>query len=153
MTNSEAKKILERLVLGKHPKTGADLLADGLLVDREVVLALRTATVALAKTQEMARALAQIRRREPYSGAHSEQSMHPRAGFPWTADEVRLLLEAFDTGVSVSNLVSAHGRSMLGIASRLVAEGRDCKLSELVRANLRPKPARKTLHGPQELPI
>lgn len=153
VTNLEAKKILDRLALGRHPKTGASLVATGLLTDADVLVALRTASVALARTPELARALAQTRRRTPPSELQREQFRHPRAGLPWSADEVRQLLQGFDSGVSITKLVDTHGRSMLGIATRLVTEGRDCRLSELVRADLRSKPARMAPIGPHELPI
>lgn len=54
-----------------------------------------------------------------------------RAGRQWTPTEVTRVVAAYDSGVFIIALARHYQRSQYAIASRLVAEGRDGKLSEV----------------------
>lgn len=50
--------------------------------------------------------------------------IYPNNGKPWTEEEERLLLSAFDSGASFEDLLKSHGRTPGGILARLDRNGR-----------------------------
>jgi hypothetical protein len=50
--------------------------------------------------------------------------MPPKTGEPWTEEEDRKLLAAFDTGRALQELAAAHERTMGAVRARLLKYGR-----------------------------
>src|ERR1044072_1721739 len=63
-----------------------------------------------------------VRRREAGNRrrGRGEDAMSNNAGKPWTEEEDRQLLSAFDGGRPLAELAQAHGRTPGGIQARLV---------------------------------
>ena len=53
-----------------------------------------------------------------------KQQLPPKTGEPWTEDEDRKLLAAFDAGRGLPDLAAAHQRTQTGVRARLVKYGR-----------------------------
>jgi hypothetical protein len=68
----------------------------------------------------------------PTSQAASTARKQPgQAGKPWSPEEDRRLVEAFDQGADLDMLTASHARSKGGIASRLVRLGRIRERAEI----------------------
>jgi hypothetical protein len=50
--------------------------------------------------------------------------MPAKTGEPWSEDEDRKLLAAFDSGRSLQELAAAHQRTLAGVRARLLKYGR-----------------------------
>ena len=53
-----------------------------------------------------------------------KQQMPPKTGEPWTEEEDRKLLAAFDAGRALQELAAAHERTMGAVRARLLKYGR-----------------------------
>ena len=111
MERTEAAYILRRLGNGQNPITGDPIQthaeAHVALNDPASVRAILFAVNELEQQQRRARTPQPANR-----------------GKPWTEEEDRKLLSAFDTGRSVSELAESHQRNVSGIRARLVKYGR-----------------------------
>jgi hypothetical protein len=110
MEDARALAIVSALASGVNPLTGELFAADSPYQSPDVIRALYSAVRALE-------AAGRRRTRAP-SAASSN------AGKPWSEDEDRQLLSAFDSGRALAELAQAHGRTRGGIQARLIRHGR-----------------------------
>ena len=110
MEETTALTIVSALANGVHPLTGELFAVDSPYQSPDVIRALYCAVRALE---------AAGRRRTRGQGPASNN-----AGKPWTEEEDRQLLSAFDGGRPLAELAQAHGRTRGGIQARLVRHGR-----------------------------
>ena len=106
---SEHLRILTALAEGVHPLTGQPLSDDSVYQHAKVLRALQSAISAL-KTRSQKQS-----KREGLPG---------QAGKPWNPREVALLVQDFDSGMSVKQLAEKHQRTRGAIQSRLVRLGK-----------------------------
>ena len=104
MQEQRARKILQALVQGVDPTTGAELEAGTVLQRADVLRALLAGVAAL----EQLSARAQRR-------AHLPENV----GLPWSDDEERTLVSEFQSGDSLSDIAAKHGRTLRAIEARL----------------------------------
>lgn len=109
MDEARALTIVTALASGINPLTGELFAADSPYQSPDVIRALYSA----------ARALEAAGRRRTRPSATSSN-----AGKPWTDEEDRELLAAFDSGRPLAELAQAHGRTRGGIQARLIRHGR-----------------------------
>jgi len=101
--------VVRSLANGVDPETGEVFAADSAYQRPLVVRALYEAAAALERMERFERRKAQ---------------MPAKTGEPWTEDEDRKLLSAFDAGRGLPDLASAHQRTQTGVRARLVKYGR-----------------------------
>jgi hypothetical protein len=110
MEDARALAIVSALANGVNPLTGEVFAVDSPYQSPDVIRALYIAGRALETNG---------RRRMRGPGAASSN-----AGKPWSEDEDRRLLSAFDDGRPLAELAQAHGRTRGGIQARLIRHGR-----------------------------
>jgi len=110
MDESKALNILSALANGVHPETGEMFASDSPYQSPDVVRALFVAIRTLESRGRLAN-----RRRADLPG---------NAGKPWSSEEDRKLLAAFDEGRSLKQLAETHQRTLAGIQARLERHGR-----------------------------
>lgn len=110
MEEARALTIVSALANGVNPLTGELFAVDSPYQSPDVIRALYCAVRALE---------AAGRRRTRGQGPASNN-----AGKPWTEEEDRQLLSAFDAGRPLAELAQAHSRTRGGIQARLVRHGR-----------------------------
>ena len=104
MQEQKARKILQALVQGVDPTTGAELEAGTVLQRADVLRALLAGVMAL----------------EQISARAQRRALLPdNVGSPWTADEERSLVTAFQAGDSMADIATKHGRPLRAIEARL----------------------------------
>ncbi len=108
-SEQRALEILSRLAQGAHPASGEVLPADSVVREAEVVRALQLARMALGEYLRRA-----VRR------AHAPRNV----GAPWTAEEERLMLAAFEAGHSAREIAATLERTLTAIEARLEKLGR-----------------------------
>ena len=99
-----SRQVLEALVQGVDPETGAELPGDTVLNRVDVVRALLGAIEALDAMNARALRRAQL----PES-----------VGKTWSEEEVRQLKEEFTGDESIPNIAAKHGRTVRAIEARL----------------------------------
>jgi DNA-binding NarL/FixJ family response regulator len=104
MQHRKAIQILQAMVAGVDPDTGKSLDTDSVVQKPSVLRALLVATKALE---------------EQASRAVRRASLPTNTGNPWTADEERLLVQAFQQGDSREDMAAQLERSVRGIEARL----------------------------------
>jgi len=109
MDKSEALETVEALAHGIDPVTGELFQENSPLNHPRVIRALFLSLKALERLKE---------REARASG------LPGNAGKPWTHDDDRILLEAFDRGIDVEALAQLCSRTQGAIAARLVRLGR-----------------------------
>ena len=109
MNQSEALSIVRSLANGVDPESGEVFPADSAYQRAPTVRALYAAAEALDRAERFER---------------RKQQLPAKTGEPWTEDEDRKLLSAFDAGRGLPELASAHQRTQTGIRARLVKYGR-----------------------------
>jgi hypothetical protein len=109
MESAQALAVVRSLANGVDPETGEVFPADCAYQRPQTVRALFQAVSALEKMESKARKAAQL---------------PAKTGEPWSEDEDRKLLAAFDAGRALGELASAHQRTQTGIRARLVKYGR-----------------------------
>ena len=110
MDEARALTIVSALASGVKPLTGELFAADSPYQSPDVIRALYSALRALE-------AVGRRRTRGPNGASNN-------AGKPWSEDEDRVLLSAFDDGRPLAELAQAHGRTRGGIQARLIRHGR-----------------------------
>lgn len=110
MDEARAHAVVSALANGVNPLTGELFAVDSPYQSPDIIRALFSAVRALE---------AAGRRRTRGQGAVSGN-----AGKPWSDEEDRQLLAAFDGGRPLAELAQAHGRTRGGIQARLVRHGR-----------------------------
>ena len=108
MRHQEARVILEGLVQGVHPETGAALRGESVLEDATVLRALLEAAAALRAAEGRALRRAQL---------------PPNVGRLWTTDEEAALRQAFQQKTAPEEIARVHRRTVRAIAQRLQRMG------------------------------
>ncbi len=109
MEQAQALSIVRSLADGVDPESGEVFPAESAYQRPQVVRALYAAAEALDRSERFERRKAQL---------------PPKTGEPWSEDEDRKLLAAFDAGGALPDLAGAHQRTQTGIRARLVKYGR-----------------------------
>jgi len=109
MEQAQALAIVKSLANGVDPESGEVFPVESAYQRPNVVRALYRAAEALEKQS-------QVERRK--------QQLPAKTGEPWTEDEDRKLLAAFDAGHALGDLAVAHQRTQTGVRARLVKYGR-----------------------------
>lgn len=109
MDSAYALAIVKSLANGVDPESGEVFPAESAYQRPQTVRALFQAVAALEIMEKRARRVTQL---------------PAKTGEPWTEDEDRKLLAAFDAGRALSELAAAHQRTQTGIRARLVKYGR-----------------------------
>lgn len=109
MSPEKAKFIVEALANGTDPETGEVISGQNILNKPEIIRALFVAVSAL----------------QDLSKKKNQKDKFPvNKGRPWSENEERELLLAFDKGILINELVLKYGRSRGAIKSRLARLGR-----------------------------
>jgi hypothetical protein len=109
MNPTEALSIVRSLANGVDPASGEVFAPESPYQRAECVRALFMAAQALEQAERFER---------------RRQQLPPKAGAPWSEDEDRKLLAAFDGGRGLIELAAAHERTQTGVRARLVKYGR-----------------------------
>jgi len=104
MQEQRARKILQSLVQGVDPTTGAELEAGTVLQRADVLRALLAGVAALEQISARAQRRAQL---------------PENVGLPWTSDEERALISEFQAGDALTDIATKHGRTLRAIEARL----------------------------------
>ena len=104
MQEQRARKILQALVEGVDPTTGAELEAGTVLQRAEVLRALLAGVTALEQVSARAQRRAQL---------------PDNVGRTWSADEERALVMEFQAGDALPDIAIKHGRTLRAIEARL----------------------------------
>jgi len=104
MQELRARKILQALVQGVDPTTGAELEAGTVLQRADVLRALLAGVAALEQLSARAQRRAQL---------------PENVGLPWTSDEERTLISEFQAGDPLTDIAAKHGRTLRAIEARL----------------------------------
>ena len=109
MDQTQALAIVRSLANGVDPESGEVFAPDSAYQRPQVVRALYEAAAALERIERFERRKSQ---------------MPQKTGEPWSEEEDRKLLAAFDAGRALQELAAAHERTQTGIRARLVKYGR-----------------------------
>ena len=109
MESAQALAVVRSLANGVDPESGEVFPADSAYQRPLVVRALYEAAAALERIERFQRRKAQLPQ---------------KTGEPWTEDEDRRLLAAFDSGRALQELAAAHERTMGAVRARLLKYGR-----------------------------
>ena len=109
MHASQALSVVRSLANGVDPESGEVFAAESPYQRPQVVRALYEAAAALERQERYDR---------------RRQQMLLKTGEPWTEDEDRKLLAAFDAGRALQELAAAHERTMGAVRARLLKYGR-----------------------------
>lgn len=109
MDQAQALAVVRSLADGVDPESGEVFPPESAYQRPQVVRALYAAATALEHADRSERRKAQL---------------PSKTGEPWTEDEDRKLLAAFDAGGALQELAAAHERSVGGVRARLVKYGR-----------------------------
>ena len=109
MDQAQALAIVRSLANGVDPESGEVFAPDSAYQRPQVVRALYQAAAALERIERFER---------------RRQQMPPKTGEPWSEDEDRKLLAAFDAGRALQELAAAHERTMGAVRARLLKYGR-----------------------------
>ncbi len=109
MEKSKAIDILKLLADGMHPVTGEQLDKEHVINEPDVIRALNTAVEALVSEEKK---------------VMRQRNLPERVGKPWSEQEDKALIKAFDSGISLNDLVDKHQRTRGAIRTRLVRLGK-----------------------------
>jgi len=109
MEKSKAIDILKLLADGIHPVTGEQLDKNHVINEPDVIRALNTAVGALSSAEKKDR---------------HQRDLPKRVGKPWSENEDKTLIKAFEQGISLNDLVLKHQRTRGAIRTRLVRLGK-----------------------------
>jgi len=117
MEYSEAVRIVQSLANGIDPLTGEALPDSSPYNEPKVIRVLFESLRALEKVGQQ---------------DGRQRGLPDNAGRPWSADEERSLVDAFDRGAPVRQMAAEHGRTEGAITSRLIRLGRLSDRSEVL---------------------
>jgi hypothetical protein len=134
MDDKQALTIVSALAYGANPITGEMFPSDSPYQAPEVIRALFAAARALENQLGVAGTQGAVGRRSPLI-ANSEQKNgsasdlgpsrpQTNAGKPWSPDEDKQLLAAFDREQPLAEIARFHGRTVGGVRARLEKHGR-----------------------------
>jgi hypothetical protein len=109
MEQAQALAVVRSLANGVDPESGEIFPPESPYQRPQIVRALYEAAAALERIERFDRRRAQ---------------MPPKTGEPWSEDEDRKLLAAFDAGRALQELASQHERTMGAVRARLLKYGR-----------------------------
>ncbi len=109
MDQAQALAIVRSLANGVDPESGEVFAPETAYPRPQVVRALYEAAAALERMERFER---------------RKQHMPPKTGEPWSEEEDRKLLAAFDSGRALQELAAAHERTMGAVRARLLKYGR-----------------------------
>jgi hypothetical protein len=109
MDQTQALAIVRSLANGVDPESGEVFTPDSAYQRPQVVRALYEAATALERQERFERRKAQLPQ---------------KTGEPWSEEEDRKLLAAFDAGRALQELAAAHDRTMGAVRARLLKYGR-----------------------------
>lgn len=109
MEQAQALSVVRSLANGVDPESGEVFPPESAYQRPLVVRALYEAAAALERMERFERRKAQLPQ---------------KTGEPWTEDEDRKLLAAFDSGRALQELAAAHERTMGAVRARLLKYGR-----------------------------
>jgi hypothetical protein len=109
MDATQALAVVRSLANGVDPESGEIFPAQSAYQRPQVVRALYEAATALERIERFDRRKSQ---------------MPQKTGEPWSEDEDRRLLAAFDAGRALQELAAAHERTMGAVRARLLKYGR-----------------------------
>ncbi len=109
MDANQSLAVVRSLANGVDPETGEVFPAESAYQRPLVVRALYEAASALERAERFERRKAQL---------------PAKTGVPWSEDEDRKLLAAFDAGRALQELAAAHERTMGAVRARLLKYGR-----------------------------
>ncbi len=109
MDSAQALAVVRSLANGVDPESGEVFPPESAYQRPQVVRALFEAATALERAGRFERPKAQ---------------MPAKTGEPWSEDEDRRLLAAFDAGRRLQELAAAHERTTGGVRARLIRYGR-----------------------------
>jgi hypothetical protein len=109
MDSAQALAVVRSLANGVDPETGEIFPAESAYQRPQIVRALYEAANALERQERFERRRAQ---------------MPTKTGEPWSEDEDRKLLAAFDAGRALQELAASHERTMGAVRARLLKYGR-----------------------------
>lgn len=109
MDAAQALAIVRSLANGIDPESGEVFPIESPYQRSQTVRALYLAATALERIERFDRRRAQ---------------MPPKTGEPWTEDEDRKLLVAFDAGRGIQEIATAHERTIGAVRARLLKYGR-----------------------------
>ena len=109
MDAAQALAVVRSLANGVDPESGEVFTAESPYQRPQVVRALYEAATALERQERYDR---------------RRQQMPVKTGEPWSEDEDRKLLAAFDAGRALQELAAAHERTMGAVRARLLKYGR-----------------------------
>jgi hypothetical protein len=119
MDEQQALAIVSALANGANPFTGEMFAPDSPYQTPDVIRALFVAQRALEGRVQGGRRAAN----SPPS-TQSRTASNTNAGKPWSSEEDRQLLAAFDADKPVTEIARAHGRTVGGVRARLEKHGR-----------------------------
>ncbi len=109
MDAAQALAVVRSLANGVDPESGEIFPAESAYQRPQVVRALYEAAGALERIERFDRRKTQ---------------MPPKTGEPWSEEEDRRLLAAFDAGRALQELAAEHQRTMGAVRARLLKYGR-----------------------------
>jgi hypothetical protein len=109
MDKAQALAVIRSLANGVDPESGEVFPPESVYQRPQTVRALYEAAAALERMERFERRQAQL---------------PAKTGEPWTEDEDRKLLAAFDAGRALQELAAAHQRTMGAVRARLLKYGR-----------------------------
>jgi hypothetical protein len=104
MQELRARKILQALVEGVDPMTGAELEAGTVLQQADVLRALLAGVTALEQVS---------------ARAHRRAQLPDNVGRAWSDEEERALVTAFQSGDPLADIATRHRRTLRAIEARL----------------------------------
>jgi hypothetical protein len=109
MDQAQALAVVRSLANGVDPESGEVFPTESVYQRPQIVRALYEAASALERIERQERRKAQ---------------MPQKTGEPWSEDEDRKLLSAFDTGRALQELAASHERTQGAVRARLLKYGR-----------------------------
>src|SRR5689334_6230626 len=109
MDSTQALAVVRSLANGVDPESGEVFAPESAYQRPQVVRALYQAASALERIERFDRRKSQL---------------PAKTGEPWTEDEDRKLLAAFDAGRALQELASSHERTIGAVRARLLKYGR-----------------------------
>ena len=109
MDISTATEIIKLLADGRHPLTKARLDENHVINEPDVIRALNKIVETLSSKEKTSK---------------KQQDLPKRVGKPWSENEDKALIKAFENGISINDLVIKHQRTRGAIRSRLVRLGK-----------------------------
>ena len=109
MDQAQALAVVRSLANGVDPESGEVFPAESAYQRPQIVRALYEAATALERAERFERRKAQLPQ---------------KTGEPWSEDEDRKLLAAFDAGRALQELAASHERTMGAVRARLLKYGR-----------------------------